>query len=161
MTYNTTVSVVDETMFSVITLKSNDQYNLYFETAFDTAFTSASYAPPSYDNYSLPSYNMKAVISYALPSYDIDSSSSTVYDEDFSAGNDSPVAITIMTTAVKMMTNDMNATVYFAVIDAESSAGNTEFSVIIMMTTVSHELFSAIHNGIFSTVADAVTRITT
>ena len=35
-------------------------------------------------------------------------------------------------------TNDINGTVYFAVIDAESSGGNTESSAIIMMTTVFH-----------------------
>ena len=43
------------------------------------------------------------------------------------ADNDavSSAAVTIMTTAVKMMTNDMNTAVYFAVIDAESFADIT------------------------------------
>jgi len=52
-----------------------------------------------------------------------------------------------MTTAVEMMTNDIYDTVYFAVIDAESSANNTEFSAIIMMMTVFHKLPSAIHDA--------------
>ena len=63
-------------------------------------------------------------------------------------GNDSPIAVTIMATVVKMMTNDIKATVDFAVIDAESSADNTESSIIVMMTKVFHKLPSVIHNRI-------------
>ena len=82
----------------------------------------------------------KILTSYSSPSYNIDSSSSTIYDEDYSASNNSPVAVIIMTTVVEMMTNDINARVYFDFIDAESSADNAESSAIIMMTTVFHEL---------------------
>mmetsp|Transcript_22516 Transcript_22516/g.22789 ORF Transcript_22516/g.22789 Transcript_22516/m.22789 type:complete len:220 (+) Transcript_22516:535-1194(+) len=108
----------------------------------------------------------KTTTSYTSPSYDIDSSSSAIYDEDSSAGNNSPVAITtktydmpsaihdgiisadndavysaavtIMTTAVKMMTNDMNTAVYFAVIDAESSADIT--NTIISYASPSYDI---------------------
>ena len=51
-----------------------------------------------------------------------------------------------MTTAINMMNNEMNATVYTAVVDAESSADNTEYSAIIMMTTVFYELPFAIYD---------------
>ena len=78
------------------------------------------------------------------PSYNINSLSPAIYDEDSSARNDSP-------TAVKMMINDMNNTVYFTVIDAESSADNTESSAIIMMTTAFLESPFAIHDKIPST----------
>ena len=110
----------------------------------------------------------RTTTSYMLPSYDIDSSSSAIYNGDSSAVNDPPTAvmvepynmsykspsaaimkttapntshsmqrdtsvlydrnltaITIMTTAVKMMTNNMNTAVYLAVIDAESSTDIT------------------------------------
>jgi len=146
-TESSTVSVANNKASSAgngspatVTLRTYDTvYNLYFDTAFDTAldttFTSASHASPSYD---------------------IDSSSSAIYDGDSSTGNDSPAAVMIMITAVKMMTNDMNSTVYFAVIDAVSSADITESSAIIMMTTAFHESPSAIHNDTvyFATIAD-------
>ena len=49
----------------------------------------------------------------------------TAFHELVTAVHDGIIpTVTIMTTAVKMMTIDMNATVYFAVIDTESSTGN-------------------------------------
>jgi len=143
---DTESSIVIDTEFSTVSVASNTApstgndslatvtfdtvHSLYFDitfnTAINTAFTSASHVSPSND---------------------IDSTSSAIYDGDSSAGNDSPTAvmvepydmqrdtsvlydrnlsaITIMTTAVKMMTNDMNTAVYLAVIDAESSADIT------------------------------------
>merc|ERR1719148_546256 len=52
---------------------------------------------------------------------------SAINDGIISADNDavSSPAITIMTTAVTIMTNDMNTAVYLAVIDAESSTDIT------------------------------------
>ena len=90
---------------------------------------------------------------------------STIHDGIIPANNNEVFssAGTIMTNAVKMMTNDINAAVYFADIAAESSADitkmtilypspsydiDTESSTIIMVTTVFHESLSAIHNGI-------------
>ena len=54
----------------------------------------------------------------SVSSADVTVMTTAIYDEDSSA-------VTIMTTAVKMMTNDMNNAVYFAVIDTESSADIT------------------------------------
>ena len=59
---------------------------------------------------------MKTIAPNTLHSMQRDTS--VLYDRNLSA-------ITIMTTAVKMMTNDMNTAVYLAVIDAESSADIT------------------------------------
>ena len=134
------------------------QYDYYYG---DTAVSIAS---PSIVTVTLKAYNTggandeestvttKMITSHTSPSSDTvsdtESSSSAIY------GEDSPSAVTIMTAVVKIMTNDMNATVYLAVIDAESSADDTESSAIIMMTTVFHELPFAIHDEISSAVCN-------
>ena len=95
--------------------------------------------------------------------------SSANYNEDSSAGKDSPATVMTMMTAIIIMATVFhelpfaiyNDTVYFAAIDAESSADNTKSSTITMITTLFHESPSAIHHGIFYSIDDAVTRTTT
>ena len=56
-------------------------------------------------------------------------------------------AVTIMTIPVKMVTNDMNAAVYFAVIDAESSADITNTRPLYVLPSYDIDLS-------FSTICD-------
>ena len=86
MSSNTTVSVADKATFSVVMMKSHDQYNLYFDTRFDTAIASAMCVSLSY--YTNPSYfaihnaNYSSTTSSNGAPYDfvIDSESSIVID---------------------------------------------------------------------------------
>ena len=79
----------------------------------------------------------------------------TAFHELLSAIHDGIIpAVTIMTAGVKIMTNNTNATVYFAFIDAEFSVDNTNSSAIIIMTTAFHESPSAIHHNIPLAVND-------
>ena len=95
---DTAVSIASPSIVTV-TLKTYDTGGANDEANTVTTKMTTSHTSPSSDTVS-----------------DTESSSSAIYGEDSpSAGNDSP-------TAVKMMTNDMNNTVYFAVIDTESSA---------------------------------------